>query len=224
MTTSPQANMATIVIDSDDAAEYLQRMDIDVADVRLAIEAGDIAAGNKDSHDPVIAAGMSRWLDTVGVLRRRLARGSWVSSDPRNRPVSDHRELPYGLSTVGATEETGIADHASGPRAARRKGIGTAEAVGSTIPWITVKTLRRQESVVDTAAPPTGNWFLLYYRHSDGVRTEISLPRGFEGGQFTGWVVRVILPEWRPADGAASRKPRDVGGQDVDFQVSEVAS
>lgn len=218
--------MSTTVIGPDDAAAYLERMDIDIADVRHAIEAGDIAAGNKDAHDPVIAAGMSRWLDTVGVLRRRLARGEWVSSDPRNRPVSDHRALPYGLSTVGATEQTGIADHPSGPRAARRKGIGTAEAVTSTIPLISVETLRRQGRVPvgDAAAPPAGNWFLLYYRDSDGVRAEISLPRGFQGGQFTGWVVRVILPEWRPTEGAAARKPRDVGGQDVEFQVSEVAS
>lgn len=224
MTTSPQANTATIVIGPDDAAEYLSQMDIDVADVRQAIEAGDIGAGNKTEHHPVIAAGMTRWLDTVGVLRARLARGPWKSSDPRNRPVSDHRKLPYGLSTVGATEPTGIADHPSGPRAARRKGIGTAEAVNSTIPLITVETLRRQEPAAVTGAPPAGNWFLLYYRDNDVVRAEISLPLGFAGGQFTGWIVRVILPEWRPQDSAAARKPLDVGGQDVDFQVSEVAS
>lgn len=224
MTTSPQANAATIVIGPDDAPEYLRRMDIDIADVRLAIEAGDIAAGNKTSHHPLTAAGMSRWLDTVGVLRGQLALGNWISTNPRNRPVSDHLDLPYGLSTVGATEPTGVADHPSGPRAARRKGIGTAEAVGPTIPWITVETLRRQAPAVDGAAPPAGNWFLLYHRAPEGVRAEISLPRGFAGGQFTGWVVRVILPEWRPADGAAARKPLDVGGQDVDFEVSEVAS
>ncbi len=224
MTTSPQASNGPIVIGPDAAAEYLRRMDIDIADVYQAIEAGDISAGNRDSHDSVIAAGMSRWLDTVGVLRRSLARGQWVSSDPRNRPVSDHRELPYGLSTVGATEHTGIADHPSGPRAARRKGIATAEAVNTTIPLITVATLRRQTPVVDMAAPPAGNWFLLYHRDTGEVRAEISLPLGFEGGQFTGWLVRVILPEWRPADGAAARKPRDVGGKDVDFEVSEVAS
>jgi hypothetical protein len=224
VTTRPQATTATIVIGPDDAAEYLSQMDIDITDVRQAIEAGDIAAGNKTKHHPVIAAGMSRWLDTVGVLRARLARGQWVSSDPRNRPVSDHRKLPYGLSTVGATEPTGIADHPSGPRAARRKGIGTAEAVNSTIPLITVETLRRQEPAAVSGAPPAGNWFLLYYRDNDVVRAEISLPLGFAGGQFTCWVVRVILPEWRPQDSAAARKPLDVGGQDVDFQVSEVAS
>jgi hypothetical protein len=137
--------------------------------------------------------------------------------------VSNHLKLPYGLSTVGATEHTGIADHGSGPRAARRKGIGTAEAVGSTIPWITVEMLRQPQPVLVGAAPPAGNWFLLYHRGADEVRAEISLPRGFQGGQFTGWIVRVILPVWRSPDGPAARKPLDVGGQDVDFQVSEVA-
>lgn len=225
MTTSPQAVPATIVIGPDQAAEYLRSMDIDIRDVHQAIEAGEIAAGNKTMHHPVIAAGMSRWIDTVGVLRGRLARDDkWVSSDPRNRPVSEHRALPYGLSTVGATEHTGIADHPSGPRAARRKGIGTAEAVSTTMPLITVETLRHQKPATIDGAPPAGNWFLLYYRDSDTVRVEVSLPLGFEGGQFTGWIVRVILPEWTSPDGAAAGKPRDVGGQDVEFEVSEVAS
>ncbi|APE15690.1 hypothetical protein BOH72_11145 [Mycobacterium sp. WY10] len=199
-------------------------MDIDIKDVKLAIDAGEIAAGNKTEHHPVIAAGMSRWIDTVGVLRGRLALGKWVSSDPRNRPVSEHSELPYGLSTVGATEPTGIADHPSGPRAARRKGIGTAEAVSTTMPLITVETLRRSQPTAAVGEPPAGNWFLLYYRDRDTVRAEVSLPLGFEGGQFTGWIVRVILPEWPSPDGAAAGKPRDVGGQDVEFEVSEVAS
>ncbi|WP_163762275.1 hypothetical protein [Mycolicibacter algericus] len=38
MTTSPEASTATIIINTGDAADYLKRMDIDIADVRQAIE------------------------------------------------------------------------------------------------------------------------------------------------------------------------------------------
>ena len=88
---------ATIVIGPDGAADYLRRMDIAIPDVLLAIEAGEIAAGNKTSHHPVIAAGMSRWMDTVGVLRGQLARGSWVSSDPATARCPGTATCPTGF-------------------------------------------------------------------------------------------------------------------------------
>ena len=222
--TLPSPSNATVIISADQAAEYLSRMDISIAQVRDAIEAGEIAAGNVTKHHPVTAAGMSRWMHVVGGLRSRLSRGQWRDANPRNRPTSNHVKLPYTLSTVGANDATGLADHPSGPLAARRKGIGTAEAVTGTIPLITVAKLRKEQvrSSIGEEAPPAGNWFLLYHRDEDQVRMEVSLPSGFEDGQFTGWRVRVILPSWGQSDPAA-RKPLDGGGQDVDFRISEVS-
>ncbi|WP_301122677.1 hypothetical protein [Mycolicibacterium fortuitum] len=199
-------------------------MDIEVGEVHNAIDAGEIAAGNINSHHPINGAGMSRWIHVVGRLRSQLALRDWRGEDPRGRPVSNHNTLPYGLAVVGGNEITGIADHPRGPLAARKKGIGTAEAVTGTIPMIPIETLRKQPTLVPEAAPPPGNWFLLYYRSETKVRLEISLPLGFDldDGQFTGWRIRVILPSWDISDPTA-QKPLDVGGQDVDFQVSEVS-
>lgn len=211
-----------IVIPPEDAEAYLQQMDIAVDEVFIAIEAGEIAAGNITMHHPVTAAGLTRWIQVVGRLREQLSRRGWENDDPRGRAVSNHPKLPYGLSTVGGTEPTGISDHSTGPFAARRKGIATAEAVSAQLPLIKVEALRRPPTVVDGAAPPSGNWFLVYYRaENGGVRLEISLPLGFHEGQFTGWRVRVILPPWGRPDPAATN-PLDVGGQDVDFEVGEV--
>lgn len=219
--TSGASSIAPVVIGPDDAEAYLQQMGIEIAEVFNAIEAGEIAAGNITTHHPVTGAGLSRWIHVVGRLREQLSRRGWLDDNPRNRPVSNHAKLPYGLSTVGGTDATGVEDHPRGPFAARRKGIATAEAVTGTIPLIKVETLRKGVGVVAGSAPPSGNWFLLYYRASGEVRLEISLPLGFRDGQFTGWRVRVILPSWRLPDPAV-RNPLDVGGQDVDFEVDEV--
>ncbi|BDT97314.1 hypothetical protein [Nocardia sputorum] len=215
-----------IIIEPPDAPAYLAQMDIAVSDVHAAIATGEIWAGNMNGHHPVTAAGLIRWIYVVGTLRERLAGTNlWFGDDPKNRPISQRTDGAYTLSTVGGNEITGIIDHPTGPFAARRRGKATAEAVNGTAPLITIEALRagNVDRDVDAdlrARPPHGPWFLVYFRDEESVRMEISLPLGFEDGQFTGWKVRVILDEWRPE--RVSARPRDVGGQDVDFQVIEV--
>ncbi|MCX4094825.1 hypothetical protein [Nocardia sp. alder85J] len=213
-----------IVIEPLDAAPYLGRMGILIPDVVAAIKAGDTWAGSMTSHHPVTAAGLIRWIYVVGTIRERLAGTRlWIGDDPKNRPISGRTDGTYTLSIAGGNEVTGIADHPKGPSAARRRGKATEEAVNGTVPLITVHALRGDIDDHDSdlrVQPPHGPWFLLYYRDTDTVRMEISLPVGFKNGQFTGWKVRVILDEWRPDSGSA--RPRDIGGEDVDFQVVQV--
>jgi len=208
-----------------DAQAYLAQLDVDVEDIRFAVEAGEVASGNISRHHPVNAAGLSRWMHVAGGLRERLAmHKTWRGENPRNRPVSAHTTLPYTLSIVGGTAATGVVDHPTGPMAARRKGVGTAEAVTDMIPLIEVGALRQPSLLsADGSAPPAGNWFLVYHRAENSVRMEVSKPAGFdpEAGQFTGWLVRVILRDWEPP--AAARRPLDVGGQDVDFRITEAS-
>lgn len=213
-----------LIVGPGDAADYLAKMDIQISDINKAIAAGELAAGNITTFHPVTAAGLSRWINLVGVLRAGLAEvGAWTPANPDNRPTSNHKQLPYTLSTVAGTDATGIEDHPVGPLADKRKGKSTAEAVNGTEALIRVDTLRRAPQHALGANPPGGNWFLVYHRAEDVVRLEVSLPAGFDAkaGQFTGWQVRVILPSWEPQNAAI--KPLDVGGQDVDFQVREIS-
>lgn len=212
----------TTVIRPEDSGAYLQQMDIKVRDVRDAIEAGDVAAREIGAHHPITGAGLTRWIQVVGMLRRRLASGrDWLGDNPRNRPISRHTSKSYTLSTVGGTDATGIVDHLDGPLAANKKGRATAEAVTGTLTLIEVDKLLPGARTFDASTtPPSGNWFLVYYRDDEEIRTEISLPLGFRDGQFTGWLVRVILDSWKPAEPV--KRPLDVGGQDVDFEVREV--
>ncbi|GAD85347.1 hypothetical protein [Nocardia asteroides] len=221
----PLPSQQPTVIDPADAAAYLRQMDIDVAHIVEAIQTGEIQAANLTEHHPPTGAGLTRWIHVVGRLRYLLAdTNRWEGRNHRNRPFSVWPDHSYTLSTVGGNEATGIADHPTGPMAANRKGKATAEAVHSTLPLITVEALRAGaiEHVEDwRSRPPQGAWFLLYYRDSESIRLEVSLPLGFDDGQFTGWKVRVILDEWRPEDVTA--RPNDIGGGDVDFEVVEAS-
>ncbi|MCF8605171.1 hypothetical protein L5I01_17595 [Gordonia sp. HY442] len=201
-------------------------MGIQASTITDAIAAGEVAAGNISSFHPVTAAGLSRWIEVVGNLRRGLAEGDWAPDNPLNRPISKRTDgIGYTLSTVGGNDATGIADHPTGPLAARKKGKSTAEAVNGTGALITVETLRGAPLRERSEAPPAGNWFLIYYRPagSDEVRCEVSLPRAFDeqAGQFAGWQVRVILPKWEPQGTVV--QPLDAGGQDVTFRVREIS-
>ncbi|MEV6430099.1 hypothetical protein [Nocardia sp. NPDC051463] len=213
-----------IVIEPPDAASYLSHMGIMVPDIAAAIEAGDTWAGNMTKHHPITAAGLMRWIHVVGTMRERLAVTKlWTGADPKNRPISQRKDGAFTLSVVGGNEVTGIIDHPSGPSAARRRGRATEEAVNGTVPLITVQALRGGAGDHDSDLrnqPPHGPWFLVYHRDTDAVRVEVSLPLGFKDGQFTGWKVRVVLDEWRPDSDSA--RPRDIGGQDVNFEVVEV--
>lgn len=219
----PHQLHAPVVIGPGESTDYLRRMDIHADAITEAIAAGEIAAGNITAFHPVTAAGLVRWINVVGVLRQRLTEGEWTPDNTLNRPVSRHTTRGYTLSTVGGTEATGVEDHPQGPRAARKKGKSTAEAVNGTRALISVETLRGNPKPTVGVAPPEGNWFLIYHRTSAGIQREISLPLGFDekAGQFTGWQVRVILPNWEPED--TTTRPLDVGGQDVDFRVREVS-
>ncbi|WP_235169955.1 hypothetical protein [Rhodococcus erythropolis] len=199
-------------------------MDIEPSWIAGAISNGEVAAGNVTTDHPITAAGLVRWIEVVGELRRQLREsGNWDRDNPQNRPISRRRGTQFTLSTVGGDEATGVSDSA-GPKAARRKGKATEHAVNGVIPLISIETLRGSPATAPDGldAPPSGNWFLVYHRAKDEIRLEVSLPRHFDvdAGQFDDWRVRVILDSWKP-DVLNDRMPQDVGGQDVDFRVIE---
>jgi hypothetical protein len=221
MTLDEPKSPITTVIRPERAEAYLRQMDIQARDVFDAIDAGDLAARNIGRHHPVTGAGLTRWIQVVGTFRKRLVEThNWQGDNPKNRPISRHIRKPFTVSMVGGTDATGVIDHPFGPLAANKKGAATAEAVTGTLTLIEVDKLFPSARTFDASTiPPSGNWFLVYYRDEEEIRMEISLPLGFKDGQFTGWQVRIILGSWIPPEPA--ERPLDVGGQDVDFEVRE---
>ncbi len=209
----------TWVIPPGDAPEFLAQMDLDPAFFRRAVEEGELAARNTDVFQPVTAAGLLRWITTVGSLRYAgVQTNRWSLEDPENRPVLRHVDGRWTLSLVGGSPETGLAEGV--PLAARRKGTATAGAFSNQLTLSFPHSVPGPPAPTDRAHPPEGNWIFLYHRHQGGIRSEISLPLGFHEGQFTGWRARILLEPWEPGE-AARELPGDVGGNDVEFRVEE---
>ncbi len=212
-----------VIVPPQYAAEYLARMDIEVADIYAAIGNGEVAAASIDGYHPRNVAGLARWIALVGCLRRRLIEGGrWRLGDGSNRPVCRHLDHDWTLAVICGDAATGDVDSFRGPQATRRKGVATARSVQEQGCLITLTELVSTSLSAVGDEPPAGNWFLLYHRDVGGVRLEVSLPLGFDEveGQFTGWAVRVIIDDWVP-EGLAM--PHDVGYVGVAFQILSAA-
>ena len=212
---------APLIVPPAQAEMYLRAMDIDIEDVYAAVAAGERAAGALDPFAPSLAPGIVCWIEVVTALRRRLAgTGKWGIDDRRGQPVCRHLESGRTLAIISGDEATGNPENPCGPQAVRRKGTATA------------KSLQRDEVLFPLAAlihrrPKNGAlggaWVLLYRRTTSTIHLEVSQPVGFDQqeGRFTGWSVRVILDDWRPAD--QEQPPLGLIPRHVDFQMPRVA-
>jgi len=227
--TLPAPSSPPLIVSADRAEEYLRRLGIPIESIYQGVELGDLRAADIDTFHPRGSAGVTRWVGTVGGLRRNMVDGrQWKQLDKLNRPTVERTDGKVSLSVVGCNEATGDPDSAEGPRAANRRGPATIVALKDQLELITVAALVSEGSgpvSIDDDAP-LGQWFLLYYRAEDGVYLEVSKAAGIDEqgddkktGQFTGWLVRVILNPYQPGPAAAGKRPLDVGGGDVDFTI-----
>jgi hypothetical protein len=218
-----------LIVPADRAEDYLSRVGIPIEAIYQGVELGDLRAGDVDTFHPRGSAGVTRWIGTVGGLRRNMVDGrKWKQLDKLNRPTVERTDGKVSLSVVGCNEATGDQDSVDGPRAANRRGPATIAVLKDQLELITVAALVSGGSTpvsIDDEAP-LGQWFVLYHRAEDGVQLEVSKAAGIDEqgddrktGQFTGWLVRVILNSYQPGPAAAGKRPLDVGGDDVDFTI-----
>lgn len=205
------------IVRPDEAEEYLSGMNITLNSVRDALGAGELAARNLTSFHPVIAPGFHRWTQTVGTLRESLSdTGEWRHLDQLNRPYSLRADKRYSLSFISGNSETGSDSPTAVPNVSKKKGRATEEFIlaGQQEVFDLTEPLQLSDN---SGAPPAGTWFLIYYRDSEELRAEVSLPTGFEDGRFTGWLIRVLLPtiEYK----TTIRKPLDAEDEDVGFII-----
>lgn len=222
--TTPSPMPTPIMIDADDAADYLERMNISLPDLQESLERGEIAAGNTDENHPKTAAGFYRWSETNASIRRsHTSSGQWSRSNPSGRPLIESKEANYALIACGGDAATGTEAISN---VARKKGPATEAAHRGQAPQMQLSLFvelpqasGQDVGIPDANQPPTGEWLLLYYRDKEDLRAEVSLPAGFNDGFVTGWVVRVILPTTEMKDRATI--PTDIGGGDVEFSIME---
>ncbi|WP_019970319.1 hypothetical protein [Mycobacterium sp. 141] len=228
MTLSVPAS-SPLIVSADGAESYLSRLGIPVQAVYQGVELGDLRAADIDKFHPRGSAGATRWIGTVGGLRRNMVDSrEWKQLDELNRPTVERGDGKVSLSVVGCDAATGDPESVDGPRAAHRRGPATIAALRNQYELITVAALlgggATPVSIDDDV--PLGQWFVLYHRGEFGVQLEVSKAAGIDEqgterktGQFTGWLVRVMLTPYEPETPATGRKPLDVGGDDVDFTI-----
>lgn len=225
MPLNAHAPKPTVVIAPTEAPEFLAKIGIEVADILEGLEAGEQAAGNTRSSAPVTAAGSRRWFDTVELIRDHLkVKSGWRIENPKGRPQSIHPTGKYTLGILGGDINTGVQDPDVVPKANRKKGPATGEAVQANQNQEALFYLNKPSAETTSAVlkgyPAEGHWFLLYYRDEEEIRCEISLPYpDFTEGQFQSWQYRVILPA---IDKSAIDRSKilDIGGGDVEFQIA----
>ena len=212
----------TLVVDSEHAEEYLAPLGIAVSALLRAVTDGEArAAAVTGPEYPRTAAGLERWIHTVGALRRWFLRQDWMIQDPNNRPICVAPDLTVRLAVMSGDAATGIAESEEGPRALHVKGAATESAINQMALQLRADLLRLPEGYKLSDPPPAGDWVLVYYRGVGGVQMELSLPSGMKDGQVTGWAVRVILDQYVPDQGIQA--PADIGGGDVTFDVTEAS-
>lgn len=214
----------TLIVGADDADAYLYRLGITANSVQTAVERGEARAVETSGPEyPSTGSGLSRWIETVGSIRRSLMADEWTVDNPQNRPICVSPDGKYLLGVLGGTDATGNPLSDFGPKAQRRKGSATDAALSNQMTLdlqLRRNTVPSELNVGDP--PPIGTWLVVYHRGLDGVQVEVSFPTSSTGGQIDGWVVRVLLPMFTPDP--IHDIPGDVGGGDVDFNVTEVAS
>jgi hypothetical protein len=219
----------TLVIEPDEAADYLTRLEIKASDLRDAVlEGHHEAANHSGDFYPVNAAGLSRWMETVRVLRERLNANSeaWNVANPHNRPVMHRADREYEVAAHRGSTATGVTG--GSPMLARPAGKKTVESVNrlrsDAFALISVAELLPTTDTAgddDPSAPPSGTWILLYHPGDEGIQCEFSLPTGMTpDGTIEGWQVRVLLNTVaQEQDGVTLPPADDRGGDDVLFNI-----
>lgn len=225
--TSSLPQSRPLIVDADEAEQFLLGLDIELSSVIAALETGDKAAINASTkYHPNTAAGLSRWIEMVRTLRLSMDKaGGWCPADEQNRPTSYHPSRNLTLSIVAGDEFTGSRNGTPNSiRALGRRARETADenvGRGGTPALFPVEGLRKDQPRITELEPVDGNWFLLYHRTEDELRAEISLPLGSREGRVHQWQIRVLLESYLPDGAKITTRPQDAGGQDVAFDIED---
>lgn len=214
-----------LIVQPEDAAEFLLGLDIHLESITSALAAGEVRAQNaRTKYHPSTAHGLERWIEMVRTLRLSLdEKGAWAPADKNNRPISHHPQRELTLSIVGGDASTG--DEHGNPNTVRRLGSEAALSAdanvgnGGTLALLSIEALVKKQPVVKKLEPTDGNWFLLYHRAENELRAEVSFPYGSQDGRVSSWQIRVLLEPYRPGEVSTQELPMDIGGEDVEFNI-----
>lgn len=201
-----------------DVTEALRVMGLTVADVHLAIDAGEVDRDSCTANNPPTDAGGRSHGTTVRMLREVLIPREWAACDVRNFSTVVSPSLEMEIAVASGDDATGDPDRE--PRTKNKKGelvlLGIERNRGQG--WL-FKPAPVDRTKVREAAT---TWILLRYRPEgkDFVRSELSLPISMgDDDRVEKWGTRIVLPDLALGGGGRGFKRRDDADEDIDVAV-----
>ena len=173
-------------------------------------------------NDPSGSRGWRAW--QMGTRRLRevhIGVGDWEKDDTGQVPSIVSKKL--GMRIVVCNTEDGTCLDALQPQNSSRKGASTDHAVDANQTSMfadeetgKVVSLNR----VITSAGPVVTYYLCVYAEGDDVRAELSRPKEFENGFFTGFSERIYIVGGDTPPTETTLKPVEDGEGEYDIPVT----
>lgn len=220
---------AVEVPDPEGVLNRLAELNVPLAFLLEAVRRGQLAADFVTASHPVFYRGVVQYSETNGALREQFAELAWYFNDDDNiaRVVSpDGRVI---LTAVSGNERTGLRQ--GPPAQTRRPRRSAGRRIVRRNLQVELRELLPEDERrrIDHEIVNDGlTWFLLFFRDSDIVRSELSLAHDVsEAGDLLEWSERLPLPDIDLLDGsppAAHSQDYDGPDSDVDVPVERRAS
>lgn len=173
------------------------------------------------NNDPSGSRGWRAW--QMGTRRNReihVGVGDWEKDDTEQVPSIVSKNLRIRIVICNTDDGTCVGS--SEPQNSSRKGASTDRAVDANQMWMfdeptgNVVSLNR----VLTSAGPVVTYYLCAYIEGEDIRAELSCPKDFENGFFTGFAERIfIVGGDTPLDGESIRPLQD-GDSEYEIPVT----
>lgn len=173
-------------------------------------------------NDPSGSRGWRAW--QMGTRRLRdvhIGMGDWQKDDTGQVPSIVSKNL--GMRIVICNTDDGTCLDSMQPQNSSRKGTSTDHAVDanqtSFFPDDETGKVVSLNRVLTTAGPVV-TYFLCVYAEGDDVRAELSCPKEFENGFFTGFSERIYIVGGDTPQGGSTQKIANDGESDYDIPVT----
>jgi len=169
---------------SDNPAEDLAKLGLNLQDLVDAVNAGELARRGCTANDPPTAPGYSAWSRIVRSLREINLPKGWTKSDSGLSTVIN----PEGDVAIAVAAGDAFTGTDKTPSTKYPKGRATHEAVeANQLELFSTGTKKRAKGPL--------TWILLVHATTTEVRSELSLPESIDdAGYVRTWRLRIPLP------------------------------
>jgi len=191
----------TKVYEGPDAERRLGELGLSGVALEEVVLKGEYARAEHTQHDPINAGGLDAYRYRVRGFRDVYCNLGWTIH--RDRGLELTRSPCGTMSVLTRAGDEGVGFRDSFPQPRSLVGETTRDVVEAATLQLDPNWLNVPKVVPGLASPSI--WMLLVARDGDLVRSELSLPSGFDAdGLVDAWIERILLPSINMADPTAN--------------------